>query len=125
MANVQDRGPPSAAAIAIGTALISGITGYYLGQLRSILPPRHVGSGSSPKSSNTGEITDDEDDDLSDDEALDQGEINAFTNSTEECKLVLCVRTDLGMGKGKHTFLVQNFRDVAYMHLLATLLAIP
>ncbi|KAF2173307.1 hypothetical protein M409DRAFT_49768 [Zasmidium cellare ATCC 36951] len=101
MANVQDRGPPSAAAIAIGTALISGITGYYLGQLRSILPTRPVASGPSPKSPNTGEITDDDSDAMSDDDALDQGEINAFPDSNEECKLVLCVRTDLGMGKGK------------------------
>ena len=36
MANVQDRGPPSAAAIAIATAIVSGLTGYYLGQARSI-----------------------------------------------------------------------------------------
>lgn len=115
MANVQDRGPPSAAAIAIGTALISFVTGYYLGQLRSILP-RHVGSGSSHKSPNTGEITHSESDSdgLSEDEALDQGELNAFAGNTEQCKLVLLVRTDLGMSKGKHTALVKNFPDAAY-----------
>ena len=28
------------------------------------------------------------------------GELKTFADSKEECKLVLCVRTDLGMGKG-------------------------
>ena len=28
------------------------------------------------------------------------GELETFADSREECKLVLCVRTDLGMGKG-------------------------
>lgn len=86
--------------------MISGITGYYIGQLRSILPARNVASGSSPKSSNAGEITDDDSDDMSDDDALDVDEINAFPDSNEECKLVLCVRTDLGMTKGEsHPYL--------------------
>jgi len=43
-------------------------------------------------------IRDTEDDDDSDEE---QGELKDFPENKEECKLVLVVRTDLGMGKGK------------------------
>ena len=48
------------------------------------------------------EVKDSEDED-SEDEELGQeqeGELKAFEGNREECKLVLVVRTDLGMGKG-------------------------
>ena len=48
------------------------------------------------------EVKDSEDED-SEDEELGQeqeGELKAFEGNKEECKLVLVVRTDLGMGKG-------------------------
>lgn len=107
MANVQDRGPPSAAAIAIGTAIVAGVTGYFIGQASSI------GLFSSPSTQSAGARRRDEaetsDDDLGDqlsgeddddDELQDLGELKTFPGSQEECKLVLVVRTDLGMGKG-------------------------
>ena len=46
---------------------------------------------------------DDDEDESSDDEGAaepDGGELSTFAGNTEECKMVLCVRTDLGMGKG-------------------------
>ena len=106
MANVQDRGPPSTAAIAIGTAVISGLTGYYLGQARSI----GLFGKSSTRSAavRIGHELDD-DSDISDADAgsgdeensvQDLGELKTFPDNDEECKLVLVVRTDLGMTKG-------------------------
>ena len=100
MAYVQDRGPPSAAAVAIGSAIISGLAGYFLGQGKSIGL-----FGSSPKSTPTArdvKENDKESDSGSESEGPDLQELKSFP-SNEECKLVLVVRTDLGMGKGKHT----------------------
>lgn len=105
MANIQERGPPSTAAVAIGTAIISGLFGYYLGQARSIglfgtssttSPAARIGheTGTSD-SSEADEETGDEEDSLQD-----LGELKSFAGSNEECKLVLVVRSDLGMGKG-------------------------
>ncbi|KAK5119336.1 hypothetical protein LTR85_007692 [Meristemomyces frigidus] len=108
MANVQDRGPPSAASIAIGTAIISGLFGYYLGQARSIglfgkpstsAPAARVGQHAE---SDDSDISDADADAQSDDEAdsvQDLGELKTFPGNNEECKLVLVVRTDLGMTK--------------------------
>ena len=104
MANVQDRGPPSAAAIAIGTAIISALTGYYLGQARSI---GLFGKAATTKASaGVGHAREDEEDsDISDADSeggdASVGELNTFSGNSEECKLVLVVRNDLGMGKGK------------------------
>ena len=101
MASAQDRGPPSAAAIAIGTAIISGITGYFIGQGRSI----GLFGGSSNAHARIGKQYQDNDSDLSDVDsesgAAAHGELETFLKSDEECKLVLVVRTDLGMTKGK------------------------
>lgn len=37
-----------------------------------------------------------------DEESAEPDGLNEFEDSKEECKLVLVVRTDLGMGKGTH-----------------------
>lgn len=112
MANVQDRGPPSTAAIAIGTSIISLLVGYYIGQARSI----GLFGGSSTASAAATQVgrqpSDDEESDASDAESQSGvGELQSFTDSSEECKLVLVTRTDLGMTKGiafrfRHTFTV-------------------
>ncbi|KAK4555612.1 hypothetical protein LTR86_007365 [Recurvomyces mirabilis] len=105
MANVQDRGPPSTANIALATAIVSGLAGYYLGQARSI----GLFGGSTPRRTSPDEKAD-EASDISDaaeesgdeeDDVQDLGELKSFAGSTEECKLVLVVRNDLGMTKGK------------------------
>lgn len=105
MANIQERGPPSTAAVAIGTAIISGLFGYYLGQARSIglfgtssttSPAARIGHETAASdSSDADEETGDEEDSLQD-----LGELKSFAGNNEECKLVLVVRSDLGMGKG-------------------------
>ncbi|KAK0356041.1 hypothetical protein LTR91_007520 [Friedmanniomyces endolithicus] len=104
MANVQDRGPPSTASIALATAIVSGLAGYYFAQARSIGLFRSVttrpAAGAATEESDISEAESaapsDEDEDVQD-----LGELKSFANSAEECKLVLVVRTDLGMGKGK------------------------
>ncbi|KAK1063233.1 hypothetical protein LTR12_017487 [Friedmanniomyces endolithicus] len=104
MANVQDRGPPSTASIALATAIVTGLAGYYFAQARSIGLFRSVttrpAAGAATEESDISEAESashsDEDDDVQD-----LGELKSFADSAEECKLVLVVRTDLGMGKGK------------------------
>lgn len=108
MANVQDRGPPSAAAIAIGTAIVAGITGYFLGQASSIglfgktdtrAPAARISRNEGEAKPDSSETESDEDDDAEDDDdddVQDLGELQTFPGNTEECKLVLVVRTDLG-----------------------------
>jgi PTH2 family peptidyl-tRNA hydrolase len=108
MANVQDRGPPSAAAIAIGTAIVAGVTGYFLGQASSIGlfgkgDTRSPAARLSPdegkaKSENSETESDDDDEEGEDDDSdvQDLGELQTFPGNTEECKLVLVVRSDLG-----------------------------
>jgi PTH2 family peptidyl-tRNA hydrolase len=110
MANVQDRGPPSAAAIAIGTAIVAGVTGYFLGQASSIglFGKRDTRSPAArlspdegkakPENSETESDDDDEEgeDNDSDSDLQDLGELQTFPGNTEECKLVLVVRSDLG-----------------------------
>lgn len=106
MANVQDHGPPSAAAIAVSTAIIAGITGYYIGQARSIglfakpgtrPPAAPLAQESDISDADAASSGDDEDEE---DDLQDLGELKTFSDTAEECKLVLVVRTDLGMGKG-------------------------
>ena len=112
---MADRPPPSTAAIAIATAIIAALGGYLLGQGSSL---GLFSSASSKKSwPNSYDVTihpDSSDEELmktlrpekaeisseaSDDEE-EQGELKSFDGDKEECKLVLVVRTDLGMGKG-------------------------
>lgn len=102
----QSQEPPSVAAVAIGTALVAGITGYYLGQARSIglFGSSLQTSGASNRNATASELEPDDESDLSDaasdSDAQDLGELKDFPGSTEECKLILVVRSDLGMTKG-------------------------
>ena len=117
--------PPSTLTIAIAIGMLGLLGGYFLGQGNSIglFGPsrnpktrsggRKKGKKSWPNSYDvkihedsssedvagvgTGE-TESEDEDLDDDE--NQQELKGFEGSREEVKLVLCVRTDLGMTKG-------------------------
>lgn len=103
MASVQDRGPPSAAAIAIGTGIVAGLTGYFLGTAKSIgvfarSPAPHEADDSDEDGDGDGDG--DISDATSETHTDDLGELKTFPGSTEECKLVLAVRTDLGMTKG-------------------------
>jgi len=110
MANVQDRGPPSAAAIAIGSAIVAGITGYFLGQASSIglfgktdtrAPAARLTQRDGLAKPDDAETESDDDDGEEDDDSdvQDLGELQTFPGNTEECKLVLVVRSDLGKQK--------------------------
>ncbi|KAH9825786.1 Peptidyl-tRNA hydrolase like protein [Teratosphaeria destructans] len=110
MANVQDRGPPSAAVIAISSAIVAGLAGYFLGSARSVgLFGKSVTSSTSysqagkdgAEGSDISDASGDDTDGEDDENVQDLGELKTFPGNTEECKLVLLVRTDLGMTKGK------------------------
>lgn len=96
---------PSVAAVAVATAIISGLTGYYIGQARSI--GLFGGSSSSHARSASSKGKHDDESEISDassdasDDAQELGDLKTFAEGGEECKLVLVVRTDLGMTKGE------------------------
>lgn len=97
--STQDRPPPSLLATAIASALIAGIIGYFVGQGSSLglfgTPPAttkaHAAADSKESESESDESEEEEG----------QEGLEEFSDKTEECKLVLVVRTDLGMTKGK------------------------
>lgn len=92
MAVAEER-QPSLAATAAATAIISFLMGYFFGQGRSI------GLFGRPSKQNirVGELDEDSESDLSDTQSGDEpAELKTFSGN-EECKLVLVVRTDLGM----------------------------
>ena len=93
-----ERPSPSIWAVAFASALVAGITGYFLGQASSIgifasNGPPHKQPQGEPDESAESEESEDEHDSTSQ-------ELNSFADANEECKLVLVVRTDLGMTKG-------------------------
>ena len=80
----------------MATSLISGLTGFYVANLLGFnssisTSPITTGSGIAIESSNDEEQSEN-------DSSL---PMQPLPSSTEEHKLVLVVRTDLGMGKGK------------------------
>lgn len=104
MANVQDRVPPSTANIAIATAIVSALAGYYFAQAQSIGLFGNVGTrtGAGAAADEESDISDAEGTASAgeDEDVQDLGELKSFAANNEECKLVLVVRTDLGMGRG-------------------------
>lgn len=96
---MQDSSQPSTANIAVACAIIAGVTGYMLGQAKSL-----GFFGDSPVSvpAQREEKPVDESE-SSDEECEDDTAPAEFPGHNEECKMVLVVRTDLGMTKGMHT----------------------
>jgi peptidyl-tRNA hydrolase, PTH2 family len=110
---MADKAPPSVTAVAVAVGLIGLTAGYFLGQGSSIGLFDRSGKPKQVKKSwpNSYDVTihpdssdeelqargadgdDDEDDD-------DEQELTSFDDNKEEVKLVLAVRTDLGMTKG-------------------------
>lgn len=90
---MQDTPQPSTANIAIACALIAGVTGYFIGQAKSIGL-----FGGSPISTPSGKAKKAPESDSSDED--DDSKPNEFPGHADDCKLVLVVRTDLGMTKG-------------------------
>lgn len=97
-----DRPPPSTLAVAFATAILAGLTGFFIGQASSIglfskpSAPNEKASVESDLEPSESESEGAEEDD----EEGAQQELASFDNIDEECKLVLVVRTDLGMTKG-------------------------
>jgi hypothetical protein len=95
MVNMVEATQPSTANIAAACAILAGVTGYMLGQAKSL-----GFFGGSPVLQPTGsekERADDSGDESSDEE---EDSTPAEFPGQEECKMVLVVRTDLGMTKG-------------------------
>lgn len=98
---MPDTSPPSTANVATACAIVGLVTGYLLGQAKSLglfggspisAPPQRK---SKAEASEDSEQESDEDD----------GVPSEFPGHSEECKMVLVVRTDLGMTKGTPSFL--------------------
>lgn len=95
---MQDGTQPSTANIALACAILAGVTGYFLGTANSL--GLFGGSPiSEPKRTQSEKVQDSEDESSDDDEDDDTAPAE-FPGHTEECKMVLVVRTDLGMTKG-------------------------
>ncbi|WEW60855.1 aminoacyl-tRNA hydrolase [Emydomyces testavorans] len=97
-----ERPPPTTITIAIATAILAGVAGYFIGQGASI---GLFGSSSAISQRRAPDVSEDKEDEEEEEEEVESGdeggELAAFEGNTEEVKLVLVVRTDLGMGKGK------------------------
>lgn len=130
MTTLQDRPHPSTTSYVIATAILCVSLGYFIGQASSLglFSSSKTGKKSKtswpnsydvaihPDSSDEELMThikkegvkvvqDSEDEESEEDSedkqmAQDQGELKSFERNEEECKLVLIVRTDLGMTRG-------------------------
>ncbi|KAF2760548.1 peptidyl-tRNA hydrolase [Pseudovirgaria hyperparasitica] len=112
--------PPSAAALAFAAALVAGITGYFLGQASSIGIFGGSKNGARELKSHTSDSSGDEDYEKLRNEwktSDEDQEIKDFA-ANEECKLVLVVRTDLGMTKGKIAAQCGHATLACYKHFL-------
>ncbi|EPS28972.1 hypothetical protein PDE_03918 [Penicillium oxalicum 114-2] len=109
MAAPLDRASPTTAAYVIATAIVAGVTGYFIGQGASLgLFREKQGwpNGYDVKVHRDSSDEEFEEEDSADEESdeEDEGtgeELASFKDNQEEVKLVLVVRTDLGMTKGK------------------------
>jgi len=101
-----DRVHPTTTAYVIATAIVAGVTGYFIGQGASLgLFKEKQGwpNGYDVKvhKGSSDEESDSEEEEESDEEDEGNGEeLASFAGNVDEVKLVLVVRTDLGMTKG-------------------------
>lgn len=103
---MAEKAPPSLAAVAVSSLFLGLLAGYFLGQGSSI----GIFGSSNPNEAKKSwpnsydvKVHADSSDEQADDEEEEDGdgkELRDFRDSTEAVKLVLVVRTDLGMGKG-------------------------
>ncbi|KAJ5776121.1 uncharacterized protein N7511_001132 [Penicillium nucicola] len=101
-----DRLPPTTTAYVIATAIIAGVTGYFIGQGASLSLFKEKEGWPNSYNVKVHSHSSDEEEEQSEEESdsEDEGngeELASFKDSTEEVKLVLVVRMDLGMTKGK------------------------
>lgn len=95
--------PPSLLAVAFATSIIAGLGGYFLGQATSV---GVFGKTNPPVLEKESDASGAEEDGDTDEEQ----DLKSFDGTNEECKLVLVVRTDLGMTKGTVSGLVMPVR---------------
>ncbi|KAF1924710.1 peptidyl-tRNA hydrolase [Didymella exigua CBS 183.55] len=112
---MQDGTPPSTANIALACAILAGVTGYFLGTAKSL--GLFGGSPISEPTRSKSEKAQDSEDESSDEEDDDTAPAE-FPGHTEECKMVLVVRTDLGMTKGKIGAQCGHATLACYKHFL-------
>jgi PTH2 family peptidyl-tRNA hydrolase len=104
---MPDPTQPSTANVATACAIIGLVTGYLLGQAKSL--GLFGGSPiSAPQARKEKALESDESDESSDE---DDGAPSEFPGHSEDCKLVLVVRTDLGMTKGTLLYPTPALRD--------------
>ena len=96
MTSSTGRDAPSTAVVAIATAIIAAAAGYLIGQASALGVSSRTLSNSRTSAKATSSDSDD-------DEGHGPNEqLGSFpAHASEECKLVLVVRTDLGMTSGK------------------------
>lgn len=100
-----DRIPPTTTAYVIATAILAGVTGYFIGQGASLNLFKEKQGWPNEYDVKVHKDSSDEEEEESEDESEDEGngeELADFKNNDEEVKLVLVVRTDLGMTKGMY-----------------------
>ncbi|CAN9458598.1 unnamed protein product [Alternaria alternata] len=105
---------PSTANIAAACAILAGVTGYFLGQAKSL--GLFGGSPVSQPTKSEKEEAEDSEDESSDED--DDSTPAEFPGHNEECKMVLVVRTDLGMTKGKIGAQCGHATLACYKHFL-------
>ncbi|CAN9428104.1 unnamed protein product [Alternaria alternata] len=105
---------PSTANIAAACAILAGVTGYFLGQAKSL--GLFGGSPVSQPTKSEKEEAEDSEDESSDED--DDSTPAEFPGHNEECKMVLIVRTDLGMTKGKIGAQCGHATLACYKHFL-------
>ncbi|KIW58395.1 peptidyl-tRNA hydrolase [Exophiala xenobiotica] len=130
---MAEKAAPSIAAVAVSSLILGLLAGYFIGQGASIGVFGGQSNSGGVKQSwpnsydvkvhadSSDEQADDEDEQEEEDDE-DEGdgkELNDFRESTEEVKLVLAVRTDLGMGKGKIAAQCSHATLACYKYLLS------
>jgi hypothetical protein len=104
-----ERAPPTTASYVIASAILAGVVGFFIGQGASLglfssttaksFSERRKASLKGDKTQGKGDSSSEEDWENESDEE-DGEELATFAGNNDEVKLVLVVRTDLGMGKG-------------------------
>ncbi|KAJ9614595.1 hypothetical protein H2200_002732 [Cladophialophora chaetospira] len=134
---MAEKGPPSLTAVAVSSLMLGLLAGYFIGQGSSIGVFGGTGGAKQTKKSwpnsydvkvhadSSDDQADDEDEADEEEDEDDGQELKDFKDSTEEVKLVLGVRTDLGMGKGKIAAQCSHATLACYKFLLNHVTSAP
>lgn len=100
-----DRVPPTTTAYVIATGIIAGVIGYFIGQGASLglFHEKKSWPNSYDVKVHRDSSDEEEGEEGSEDDSEDEGngeELAQFKDNAEEVKMVLVIRTDLGMTKG-------------------------